>query len=167
MITQYQHCVYVSMGTFLVSHTSVLTIIPFCNIPLRTRTCQLTVGLTSTCLLIGVNDHPTTLGVMCAQYIASPSHCWLFGPLQIKSWKVCMMLGWHQSQTLTKNFFPIGDQTTSTSCSTNSKQYILNLMTLRSGHFKFLCIEICNWSDIQWLRRSKRQVSDCYFETGP
>ena len=24
-----------------------------------------------------MKDHPTTLGVMCDQHVASPSHCWL------------------------------------------------------------------------------------------
>ena len=44
-----------------------------CN-PLRARTYQPTLGLTSTCPQKDVKDHPTTLGVSCDQHVDSPSH---------------------------------------------------------------------------------------------
>ena len=59
------------------------------NNPLRARTCQLTFGLTSTCLQTEVNDRQVSLGVMCDQHIESSRDCWLSIlelPLKINSY---------------------------------------------------------------------------------
>ena len=43
------------------------------NIKSRAKTSQSTTGLMSTCPQIVMNDHPTTLGMTCRQYVESPT----------------------------------------------------------------------------------------------
>ena len=59
-----------------------------CNSPMRTRTCQPTADLTSTCPQTEMNNHPGSLEVASCQQVMSPSCWWLSRPellLQISS----------------------------------------------------------------------------------
>ena len=70
-------------------HETIILIVTILGPTNTQRACEPTTGLLTTCPQTEVNDHPTSLGVKCGQYVRSLSRCWrskLKLPLQINSY---------------------------------------------------------------------------------
>jgi len=98
-----------------------------------------------------VNDHPTSLGMMCGQHVKSSSFSWLSRfelSLQIGSYaNYLTMPHWHRFHTLAKNSSPPGNQTSAISHSMSSKRLwawdrniivpLYSMQVLRGDHYEY------------------------------